>query len=77
MGAKYDWIQIVGFFVEHVLRLKNEWGEPKAYSCGKIIDLAYLSAGIDLVSEMGPGDVTPQDLYKSMLLHGVDGRATA
>lgn len=72
MDKPYDWMQIAGFFVEAVFGWKNTWQLPETYTCGKLVDLAFLEAGIDLLPGWENGDVTPRDLWHSPFLVDVN-----
>lgn len=68
LNQPYDYFQILGFFIEAIFRFDNVWYMKDKYTCGSLIDWAFLSAGIDLVPWKKDGDVWPEDLYRSPYL---------
>jgi uncharacterized protein YycO len=68
LNEPYDYWQILGFFLEAVFHYNNAWYMKDKYTCGSLIDRAFLSAGIDLVPWRDTGDVWPEDLFRSPLL---------
>lgn len=71
LNRPYDYLQILGFFVEIVFRWKNTWHLKNKYTCANIIDKAFKSVGIILVPGRQIGDVWPEKLYTSPVLTDV------
>lgn len=71
LDKPYDYFQIAGFFFEALFGWRNTWYMKGKYTCGSLIDRAFLVAGIDLVPLRVAGDVTPEDLYGSRSLSEV------
>jgi hypothetical protein len=70
IGAKYDYIHVLTWFVKLVLN-KGGYGfidNANRVYCSELIDRLYLLAGIDLVPDRADGDVLPSHLLDSPLL---------
>jgi cell wall-associated NlpC family hydrolase len=67
----YDYLQIIGFFIEAIFGISNQWSGKEKFSCGKLIDTAFAQIDKDVCPDKVAGDVTPEDLYRSPLLRGV------
>jgi hypothetical protein len=66
-SKSYDYVQVFGFILEYVFGFKNKIHEAEKYTCGKLIDLAFKEAGVDLFDGKD-GDVTPKELNDSKKL---------
>jgi hypothetical protein len=64
----YDYKQIFGFLFRllGLSRQENLWNSRNRIICSELIDLGYLSIGIDLVPNRVDGDITPQDLAANL-----------
>lgn len=68
IGVSYDYLQILGLFLETVFNIRNYINQRNRLICSELIYLAYYSQGIDLMPNKSIEDITPEDLYESPLI---------
>lgn len=71
LNKPYDYLQLVGFFLDYTFGWAVNWQWKGHYTCGQLIDRAFHVAQIDLVPGKTEGNVTPEDIYSSPIVRRV------
>lgn len=66
-GARYDYLQVIGFFIRLVFKLNigNLFNRSNYLICSELIDKAYYTSGVPRNSVLDIGDVLPNDLLNN------------
>ena len=73
LGARYDWRSILGFLVRFwgvKVKGRSDDHADNRVICSELVVWCYLAAGIVLIPDVAPGDVSPGDLADLMTRNG-------
>ncbi len=68
LDLQYDYIQLMGLLIEILFHARSYLNSKNRLICSELIDLAFLSQGVDLVPWKDPGNVTPEDIAESPIV---------
>lgn len=60
LGKDYDWMALIA------LPFRRKWQEPHKWFCSELAAKALQLAGVDILSRISAGRVTPRDLWAAL-----------
>jgi hypothetical protein len=64
LGVKYDYLQILGLFLSLLFKGERYFNSANRFICSELIDIAYYKAGVERLTDINIGNISPQELLE-------------